>query len=396
MILRLYGFLTGTKVFHISPDSRRECANILLSQAFKIDRAAIDGDGTYSFTVGAREGRLIERLFADRGICYEAERVRGIPRIAGFLRRRPGILLGIVFTVALVFVSSRCVWSIDISGIDKLPKERILNDLEELGFTYGTYIPSVDFDNLHAKLSAMENDIAWIAVNMKGNHAFVEVREAKHKNTSEHGDGKYANVIASEDAQIVLASASSGRLEVGVGDVVRRGELLIGGVIPLGEENARYVYADGEILGRVERNVTIEIPFEDVEKAYSGRKCEHISLKIFKKTINLFGKGGIEYSTYDKIIRKEQVSLFGEIPLPLWINRETYREYGYVKASREYEDAFAKAVIELRDRCDELLENCELISRRIDYEITDTAYILHCEMVCLADIGEVSEFSVDE
>ena len=50
---------------------------------------------------------------------------------------------------------------------------------------------------------------------------------------------------------------------------------------------------------------------------------------------------------------------------------------------------------ELRDRLDEMLEDAELISNKVTYTVTDDAFVIKYDMLCLTDISAVSEFTVE-
>ncbi len=397
MIRGVFDLFVGTYDVATDAEKCEAAADILLREGVTVISARTDGNGRYIFRVTCLAWRRLAPLFEHEGVKCEVSPPRGLPRGIKFLIGRPGIAVGIVLSLAVMWLSGRVVWSFEISGNGDVPEDRILYVLEDLGFTYGTYIPSVDFDCLHADFLAREHDIAWIAVNMKGNHARIELREARHGKHEEHSEGVYANLIASEDAEIAMTKVIAGKQEVQPGCIVRAGDLLVSGVIPLGVEGdgARYEYAEGEILAYVTRTAEVKIPFESEKKVYTGRCERHNKLKIFKKSMNLFINGGIEYASYDKIIENEQLWLFGIMPLPVWSVGECFREYEYVRTTSDYREVFSSAMRELREVTDELLGDSEMVSKKLTYELADDAYTVTCEMTCITDIAEISEFTVD-
>ena len=52
------------------------------------------------------------------------------------------------------------------------------------------------------------------------------------------------------------------------------------------------------------------------------------------------------------------------------------------------------AYARLATQLSELLGDAELIRKSLTSEITDTSYILHCEIVSIEDIARVVEFDV--
>ena len=397
MIRGIFEFFVGMYRISVSAASRERAADIMFREGVEINSAQMDDGGAYVFCVTCPVGHRLMILFDRENVEYKVGKPRGIPRVLLFLKSRPGIVVGVAVFSVVLWMSGRVVWSFDITGNGDIPKDRIMSVLEELGFTYGTYIPSVDFDRLHADFLTREPDAAWIAVNVKGNHARIELREAHHGPDTERKEGVYANLVASENAEIVMTKVIAGRAEVVPGSIVKRGDLLVSGVIPVGTEGegARYEYADGEILGYVTRNAEVTIPFETEQKIYTGKTENRKKLKIFKKSMNLFVNGGIEYTSYDKITESKQLLFLGSLKLPVWISNETFREYEYVRTNSGYREAFASAMRELRDTTDELLADAEMITKKLSYELSDDAYTVRCELTCIKDIADISEFTVD-
>ncbi len=86
---------------------------------------------------------------------------------------------------------------------------------------------------------------------MRSSLAVVEVAERKKGEKSVAPPrGTYANLTASEDAEIILPEINSGKSTVSVGETVRKGELLASGAITVGENGIRYEYASGEVSER--------------------------------------------------------------------------------------------------------------------------------------------------
>jgi len=396
MFSRLISYLVGSYSFSVPDSSRLECSNILRENAVPVRNAKVLADGSYNFTVSAIRKRALIDMFDEHAIIYSLSPLKGFPRWLLFLFKRPGLIVGAVLVLIITYYSSRVIWGFDVVGNPTVPDDEILLMLDGLGCGYGSYIPHLDLDHIHAQFTAMNPDISWIAVNLKGNFATVEVAETQKGESVLREDNVYANIVAKEDAQLYLIKTASGVSMAKPGDIVKKGEILISGVIDVRENRVRYEYADGEVLAYVPRVIEVKIPLRSHEKSYTGREKIKKSIKIFKKSINLFSKGGIEYTVYDKIIDDRQVCLFGIFPLPLWTNTTTYREYEYVDRELSNDKAAALAMAQLRDRLDEVLEDAELVSNKVTYRFTDDAFVIKYDMLCLTDISTVSEFTVEE
>ena len=395
MLKAILSYLAGSYIFTVPEESRLELVNCLRDEGISVRRVHLTPDGEYSFTVPAVGCRRLKGTLDELGINYALSNLKGFPRHLLFLVRRPGLIIGGVLILLMSMLSSRVIWGFDVVGNTTVPDDEILLMLDELGCGVGDYIPSLDLDLIHAKFLAKNHDISWIAVNLKGNFATVEVIETRKAESPVFEEGVYANIVAKEDAQIYLVKTEAGVSVAEPGRVVKKGEILISGVIDVREDRVRYEYANGEVLAYVPRVIDIKVPISSAEKVYTGREKSEKSIKFFKKSINLFSKGGIEYTVYDKIIEDRQICLFGKYPLPLWTSAVTYREYEYVTREHTIGETVASAMAELRDRLDETLEDAELISNKVTYTVTDDAFVIKYDMLCLTDISAVSEFTVE-
>ena len=396
MIRDIFYYFRGSYKVTVEESFKRDAVNIMYVHQIHYYKPRLIEDGSFAFRIFSNDYDAIKTLFEDSGIHYEISDIMGIPRTIRFLKRRPGIACGILIFFSIIWLSSRVIWNFSVTGNDSVPESDILSLLDDLGCGYGDFIPTIDFDSLHAKFLSESDNIAWISVNMKGTHANVEVREVINGNRDVRDEGTYANIIASEDAQIMSLRITEGTAQVVPGDVVKKGDILISGVIPVKEDKIRYEYAEGVVEAYVKRVIEVEIPVDGRKKAYTGNSKSEKSIKIFKNSLNLFRKSGIEYSTYDKIEKNNQVMLFGMIPLPVWMNETIYKEYGYIGGALSEEEAVATGMTELRDRMDEIMESSELISNKMTSEMTDSTYRIRCDMICAADIAQIKEFKVSD
>lgn len=395
MLQRLLPCIFGSYTYTTKGNAALEAISLLRECSVPLLNSSLTGD-MYSFNVSACRAHRLSELLDKRGVFYERSRLHGLPKIFPFLCRRPALVIGTLVLFAATYISSRVIWGFEVIGCENVPQDEILVLLDELGCGIGDYIPTVNLDRVHAYFLSMNHDISWIAVNFKGNFATVEVIETHPGATSSPPDGVYANIIASEDAQLYLLKTACGKAHAEGGDVVRKGDVLISGVIDVKEDRVRYEYAKGEALAYVPRTIELEVPFEREVKAYTGRQKTISCVKIFKKSINLFSKGGIEYSLYDKIKNDRQIYLFGKYPLPVYISCERYSEYVYRNECFTAEQSKAYAKAELKSLLDELLESCEIVSNKVYFDVSDDVVRIRYDMMCLTDIASTREFTAEK
>ncbi len=321
-------------------------------------------------------------------------REHGFPALFHRYRGRWGILAGILLFAFLVWQSGTVVWEVSVTGSEKLTEAEVIAMLRDYGFGVGTKFGKIDFDRLQNEFLLGTDEIAFIAVNMQGTTANVQVRENLGAKKSRTPDGKSANLIAAEDGQIVEVRLAGGRAAVQRGDIVRTGDLLISGILAIRGETLRYEYSAGEVLAQVNRVIEASAPLERTENVRTGREITKKTVRIFAKEIKLFRNTGIEYASYDTIIENRQISLPFGISLPVWITTETVRETVPQTVTVTEEEAFADAMIRYREQMDILLADAEILEIETERICADGVCRIVGRAVCLTDIARTAEIGV--
>ncbi len=395
MLKNIFACFSGYCYFTVNPEHRKAAANAVYKYGIKCFETRVLKNGKLRFKIPLYNVRKAALVLDSEKIEYVRTDVKGIPFYLRLFVTRPGLGVGILIFFIVIWLSGKTVWIIDIEGNEKYSDEFIISQLDELGFSYGTYIPSIDFDQMHSEYLSRFPQISWISVNMNGTYANVQVREKRLGESVKREDGVYANIVATEDAIVSHEETSSGLPLVSQGDVVRKGQLLVSGVIPLRNGGHRYSYAESKVYAYVPRSFEVVIPFKTTEKVYTGESFTKKTVKFFKKSINLSINSGFEYTTYDKIVKSRRIAIFDTVPLPVWLEETEYREYYYEDKTLSKDEAVSAALAELREKLDEILMDAELTASNFTYEISDVGFIIKCDLTCVTDIAKATEFTAD-
>ena len=110
--------------------------------------------------------------------------------------------------------------------------------------------------------------------------------------------------------------------------------------------------------------------------------------------MNISKKYGNEDILCDKINIVENCSLFGRVQTPFAVRTVKYLEYETVYETRSEKAAEELAYFELDKRLADMSEDSTLIKKTVTPLVRDDRFILHCVIVLIEDIAEVSEFDV--
>lgn len=401
-MLHPFLFFVGYTRFSVCADSAAAfvelCGELSVScrsEGFKADKQ--NGDQRAVFICSAFSTRRIINAAKTRGIDFLSVERCGAPHLIAssfFSAKRAGLTVGLVIAVFMIISSSGVIWDVRINGSERLEDAHILSLLAANGVCVGTPKSKLETSVIENKILMASDEIAWLSINIRGTVATVEIKEALP--SPPKNDFEASNLVSNANGTVERFEDIKGNLAVSLGEPVSKGQLLVGGIY---DSNAfsgiRYTRARGKIFARCEKDFHIEIPLDYNKKVYTGAKKTKKSLIFFKKEVNFFGNSRNSYTSCDKIITERYFDLFGLGKLPFGIRTETCFEYETERARLEPEVALEQALFTLSQRIIEDSPEYELLRKQTSTEITDTALILDCHVVCLQNVAVEQEIEID-
>ena len=384
-------FFAGSITARVTSSSVADLFNICMRYELSIEGLGFDEKYFY-FKCSIVTYRKIATSCRFNNIKLEPVKRSGLPSLLFDYRNRIGLLIGTACAALIIVFSSRFLWGIEVNGNVRMTDEAIKTILSENGIEVGKPLKSLDVNNAENSIMLANEDIAWISVNISGNVASVEVKETDKR--QESTEKQYANLVAKCDGEIELIEVFDGNSVVKIGDVVKKGDILVNGVYETSPAGIRYSYSRGKIFAKTVHDITVKIPFEGEQKVYTGRKWEEKYIKFFSNDIKVFSNAGKTGECCDIIYSNDMLGFFGKGSLPIGIGTVRYLEYETKSCTVDSETAMNMAFAKLGFELSRLSGVTELLRETIDYEITESEYILHCRVVCIEDIAETKEFEI--
>ena len=188
---------------------------------------------TLSFCVARGDLRALRRAAEGCGAEVSIERTAGTPFFFARLRRRHALMAGGILCAALLAVNSLFIWDFEVSGNKTVPTETILHALREHGVHRGTLRYSFRSQDICNRVLPELKDLCWLAVNVRGCRAYVQVRE-RVRAPERVNESEPTNVIAAKAGLVTKVRALDGEKKVLPGTSVQQGQLLIAGVVDTG------------------------------------------------------------------------------------------------------------------------------------------------------------------
>ncbi len=382
----LIEYFRSAYLISVHINDARLILDLLVTRNIPFHGPKSEGD-TFSILLYSPQYKEYVRHRGKRRYRNENRQRLGFLHLIERYRNRKGLIVGFFLATALLILSSLFVWDITVEGADRIPEKRILDALSERGVQLGAFIPSVDTDIIEQMMILDVDGLSFVSVKRKGTVVRVEIRE-REKETEILDTESPSNMIAKMDGQIEALRVTGGVSAVKLGQTVRKGDLLVSGIIDSAALGYRLVRSRGEVLARTTLTYQVEIPYETTEKVYTGTFFTQKSVKIFSKTIKLFRKDSICFSSCDKIESERRLYLFGLIKLPIFITETDYAEYELVPKTITQKEALREAYRQIRLLYEKDLSEAEILGRYTAFNETENAIILKQQIECIINIAQ--------
>ena len=359
-------------------------------------------DTALSFCVARGDLRALRRAAEGCGAEVSIERTAGTPFFFARLRRRHALFAGGILCAALLLVNSLFIWDFEVTGNETVPTETILHALREHGVHRGTFIYSFRSQDICNRVLPELKDLCWVAVNVRGCKAYVQVRE-RVRAPERVNESEPTNVIAAKPGLITKVRALDGEKRVLPGTSVQQGQLLIAGVVDTGgtekpSVTTRFLAGKGEVWARTWYDLTVRVPLTYEKKVYTGKEKRSHTLIWGENRLKIGAKGSsICNVDCDKIKYQTQWTLFGLFALPVTWETETLLPYELEIAARSRADAETQGKDMLETYLTALLgETGSVTQRRFSTAVEGDTLVVTLSAECEEQIGKEVPIAVSE
>jgi similar to stage IV sporulation protein len=332
--------------------------------------------------------RLIRPVARKTGCKVRLLKKTGLPFVFNKYRRRKAFFAGAVLFFILLNVLASFVWSIEITGNERLDTAFLENALAENGIRTGAFKYRIDTRGAVDRMMLEIDRISWISISIKGTKVRVQIREREDipEIVPRHIP---CDIIALRDGIIRQVTATEGIEAVSEGDTVKKGQVLISGRIPLkgGEGQYRHVHAMGTVKARTWYEEEAPVMLTVTEKLRTGRIIRDHCLILFSRKLDLIRRK-IRFSEYEYEEAGKKLSIGEDLVFPVeWVT-VTYYEIISHKAHVREEDAREKAAREAYEKVLERVpDSAEVVDENLYITEQDGEMTAKVILECVEDIG---------
>lgn len=358
LFLKLFRFFRSFVQVEIISDDPENLLNALIKNRISVWGLSV-GHGVIGCSMYASDYKKIHslrptgtrtRIVKKRGVCFI------IPRY----KFRFGMFAGFAIFSAIMLIFPNFVWNVTVTGNDKIETETILTALKPLGVYEGAPKKSISSGKIRAALPLKVGGIAWVAVNIDGVQASVEIREA---DVNPKNETEPCNLVAKCDGIIKQSYIEEGVTVFENGASVAKGDLLVSGIIEYKDGSLGLKHSRGEVIAQTARRYEVFVPLKQCKTIKTGNIKRRTVVNLFGKDIPLFvGEVGFDYERSFKEYRFEKNGMYFPVTLKTadfrQITEQTYflsKAQAEEKAKQEMNDFFEQNdSIKLVDYNDEI------------------------------------------
>ena len=247
----------------------------------------------------------------------------GLPFLFAKIKKRTNLLFGLAFGTALVCIMQCFIWKVQIEGNEKVTGSQFEKFMIDEGINIPSLSTAIDCYELKDEILSAFKDISWVSIEKKGSSLRIVIKEKNDVIDIKTRNLKERDLYAKNDGRIVSIVTRSGIPFVKEGDMVKRGDLLVSGEIPIYDETGtvksrNLCIADADIVVESDICRHIYIPFDYKNKQYIKTKKYpwlYIGGKEFSPVKNLNQESNMEivkeYSCQNRLDRLSNEIGFG-------------------------------------------------------------------------------------
>ena len=374
VIDRLFGWREITTV-----DGTKRLTDYLLMESVPAEVMS-DETGT-AVRIGARDAKRVERYLTENGIAARVGPIRGLPAFFRAAAVRPGILLALVAVAFLFFFARSRVWEVRITGDGSIDEDTVRAALYEAGLRPGMRKKDVSSDRISSVCLSNGDLFSAVNLSLSGVVAVVEWIGRSGVGQTVTCDWHGVNLVASCDGVIVSVEPISGTAVVAPGQTVKKGDLLISGVIPGGT-----VRAAGKVMARVTESFTATAAKSETKQTTLKRRPVSFSFRTFGEEVFSIGGGGDTFAV-------REWTLPGGVLLPFSLRVGYARDTVTETVERTEAETAEVAIRRLHWIIREALSEGELLKKEVAGAFDGSGYTATAKTEYLLNIAEPLAFN---
>ena len=317
MANKLFDQVGGTIKVALKGKNQEKVINMASSRGIFIWDVKKNGNAL-NFKVRTSGLKALQSISEENGYELDITEKQGLPFYRNLFRRRLGFFTGALIFILALYIMSSFIWSVEVNGNKKVESSKILLTAAKHGVYQGA--AKWNFHRIEVEEAMLRDlgELSYVKLDIRGVKARIQVVEKILPKTDITGP---CHIVATRDGVIEEVLALEGQASVKPGDVVKKGDILISGVVfpekspyivtneeEEEQEEPYMVRARGQVKARVWYEGYGECRLHEEKLVLSGRKLSKIYIETPWKTFWIKGQRGKTYPLYKQEVKKRMVN----------------------------------------------------------------------------------------
>ncbi len=316
---KLFDQVGGTIKVALKGKNQEKIINMASSRGIYIWDIKKNGDDL-NFKVRTSGLKALQSISEENNYELDVREKQGLPFYRNLFRRRMGFFTGALIFILALYIMSSFVWFVEVDGNKKVESSKILLTAAKHGVYQGA--AKWNFSRIEVEEAMLRDlgELSYVKLDIRGVKARIQVVEKILPKTDISGP---CHIVATRDGVIEEVLALDGQANVKPGDVVKKGDILISGVVfpekspyivsndeeekEEEQEEPYTVRARGQVKARVWYEGYGECRLHEEKLVLSGRKLRKIYIETPWKTFFVKGQREKTYNLYEQKTKKRIV-----------------------------------------------------------------------------------------
>jgi len=393
LLLRLWNYIRGYVIIEVEGYFLEKFINICINRQIFLWDIKRQKNCIMNLKISIKGFKRLPGIVKKTGCRVRIKKKCGLPFVLHKYKGRKTFVFGAILFILLMYTMSSFIWAVDVKGNSKISTQTIVDKLASFGVKPGVLKFGIKTDDIANKMMLANDDLAWIAVTVKGTKVKVEVFE-RVKPPEIIPENKPCDIIALKDGVIKSISSKSGQQMTNNGDTVTKGQVLIAGTIESKNKDVKpkQVHALGTVIARTWYEGSCPVNVNVNETKRTGREKNKYSLVLFSKKINLFFND-IKDKNYEKVVVRKKLSIGKDLVFPFELITNKY--YENKTEVKEIDIDEAKQIASdnaFKNAENNIPEGAEIVTKNVSFsKNNDGELTAHVIIECVEEIGLTKE-----
>ncbi len=310
----------------------------------------------------------------------------GEKKILLVLKKYHIFFFALIIGMIIFYLITHIIISVQVVHSNEEIRNLLINALSERGIKKNTW--KKNYEQLetikNSILKQYPNKLEWLEINVEGMNYVVRVEERKI--ISQEKKNERCHIIAKKDGMIKKIVYSIGQSLVSVNDYVKKGDILISGIIKKDDETKNVMCATGKVYAEVWYEASVTLPKTTINSIPTNKIRYNFRIKnnyfndfIFKSRLNKY--------------QEEEKKLFGFLNTSFYFVKQIELTEEQITYSNEQLEQMALKQIE--EKIKSSVEEGEIISQKILKQSDEQDVMKYQVFVTvLEQIGKTSPFEL--